>query len=88
MEKREMSTQLKFRVRAEAETCSLVSRRVPAPCSFVTLDHYKHGVGVFTQLKFRVGAEASINCLGETQGPAPCCFVTPDHHIHGAGFQS
>ena len=59
MEKDKMSTQLKFRVRAEAETCSLVSRRVPAPCSFVTLDHYKHGVGVFTQLKFRVGAKAS-----------------------------
>jgi len=46
MEKDKMSTQLKFRVRAEAETCSLVSRRAPAPWSFVTLNHHKHGVGV------------------------------------------
>ena len=80
-----MSTQLKFRVRAEAETCSLVSRRVPAPCSFVTLDHHKHGVGVFTQLKFRVRAEAITSLLGLNQGPAPWSFVTLNHNKHGAG---
>jgi len=83
MEKREMSTQLKFRVRAEAVTCSLVSRRVPAPCSFVTLDHSaKHGVGVFTQLKFRVEAEALITgrnpgCCGGFPTSSAC---TPQQH--------
>jgi len=46
MEKNKMSTQLKLQVRTEAKTCSLVSRRAPAPWSFVTLNHHKHGVGV------------------------------------------
>ena len=45
MERREMSTQLKFRVRAEANQFRLGETQGPAPCCFVTLNHHKHGAG-------------------------------------------
>ena len=45
VEKEKMSTQVKFRVRAEAIIMSLGETQGPAPCCFVTLDHHRHGVG-------------------------------------------
>jgi len=45
MERKTMSTQLKFRVRTEALSNRLGETQGPAPCCFVILNHHKHGAG-------------------------------------------
>ena len=78
MERRNMSTQLKFRDRA-CQYLYNIAKLVADYPGFHTTQ---------LSLKFRVRTEALTNRLGETQGPAPCCFVILNHHKHGAGFQS
>jgi len=43
-----MILQLKFRARAEANSCLLGLNQGPAPWCFVTLNDHKHGAGAST----------------------------------------